>query len=278
MGTLTKLVLGKMGRLRPRPARAAAKGTIALPAPDTSGGLPLMQALAARHSSREFAPDPLPLPLLSNLLWAAFGVNRAGGGRTAPSAINAQEIDVFVALPAGAYRYEPQAHELRRVAAADVRRVTGYQDFVDEAPLDLVYVADYERMRLVPAAMRNCYASVAAGAIAQNVYLYAASQGLGTVIRGWIDRAAIADALGLTHDQEVLLSQTVGYPVAARRAFRAPAGARRDSGRGPRASAAARSPTPGSRRAGAARSRPGSSGNPSSRGRPARAAAAPGRG
>jgi nitroreductase len=92
-----------------------------------------------------------------------------------------------------------------------LRRITGYQDFVDEAPLDLVYVADYTRMHLVPVGQRESYAAVAAGAIAQNVYLFAASNGLATVIRAWIDRAAIADALGLTHDQQVLLSQTVGY-------------------------------------------------------------------
>lgn len=214
MSTLTKLVLGKMGQLRPRPARLATAGSIELPAPDQSGGLPLMRALACRRSARDFASTPLPLPLLSNLLWAAFGVNRADGGRTAPSALGAQEIDVFVALPDGAYRYEPAAHRLLLVSAADVRRVTGYQDFVDEAPLDLVYVADHERMKLVPVAMRTSYASVAAGAIAENVYLCAASQGLNTVLRAWIDRAAIADALGLTHDQQVLLSQTVGYPAA----------------------------------------------------------------
>jgi SagB-type dehydrogenase family enzyme len=154
----------------------------------------------------------LPLPLLSDLVWAAFGVNRPDGGRTAPSAINAQEIDVYVALPTGAYLYDAKAHALQLVAASDLRRVTGYQDFVDEAPLDLVYVADHSRMKLVPAGSRASYAAAAAGAITQNVYLFAASYGLATVIRAWIDRAAIADALGLTHDQEVLLSQTVGYP------------------------------------------------------------------
>jgi SagB-type dehydrogenase family enzyme len=191
-----------------------ARPSIKLPAPDRRGGLPLMQALARRRSSREFARRPLPLPVLSSLLWAAFGVNRRGGGRTAPSAIDAQEIDVYVALPDGAYLYDATKHALRLVAASDLRRVTGYQDFVDEAPLDLVYVADHARMKLIPAASRESYASAAAGAIAQNVYLYAASSGLATVIRAWIDRAAIADALGLTHDQQVLLSQTVGYPKA----------------------------------------------------------------
>jgi len=154
------------------------------------------------------------LPLLSGLLWAAFGTNRKDGKRTAPTAINAQEIDVFVALPTGAYRYDAVAHELQLVASADLRRVTGYQDFVDEAPLDLVYVADHARMGMVPVGQRAAYAHVAAGAITQNVYLFCASNGLATVIRAWIDREAIANSLGLTHDQQVLLSQTVGYPKA----------------------------------------------------------------
>lgn len=215
MTTLTKLALGMMGQLRARPPKGDAPTTIALPEPDRGGGMPLMQALALRQSSREFAPDALPQPLLSNLLWAAWGVNRSGGGRTAPSALDAQEIDVYLALPSGAYRYDARDHCLQLVAAADLRRVTGYQDFVDEAPLDLVYVADHRRMAMVPVAQRASYASVAAGAIAQNVYLFAAANGLATVIRAWIDRDAIADALGLSHDQQVLLSQTVGYPAPA---------------------------------------------------------------
>ena len=212
MNTLTKLVLGMMGRLRPKPAKGDTATSISLPSPEKSGGLPLMEALAKRQSFRDFSPDPLPLQLLSNLLWAAYGMNRADGGRTSPSALNVQEIDIFVALPSGAYRYDAATHELQLVASSDLRRITGYQDFVDEAPLDLVYVADHSRMSLVPVGQRESYASVAAGAITQNVYLFAASNGLATVIRAWIDRAAIADALGLTHDQQVLLSQTVGYP------------------------------------------------------------------
>ena len=212
MNTLTKLALGAMGRLRPKPAQGDAMQQIALPAPEKIGGMPLMEAIAARHSAREFSPKQLPLPMLSNLLWAADGINRPGGGRTAPSAINAQEIDVYVALPSGAYLYDAAAHALRLVAGSDLRRVTGYQDFVDDAALDLVYVADHGRMKLVPAASRESYASVAAGAITENVYLFAAGNGLSTVIRAWIDRDAIANALGLAHDQQVLLSQTVGFP------------------------------------------------------------------
>jgi hypothetical protein len=212
MSTLAKIALGMMGRLRAEPSRGDAAPALTLPAAERRGGLPLMDALAGRRSSRDFAPDALPLALLSSLLWAAYGVNRADGGRTAPSALNAQEVDIFVALPAGAYRYDAAAHELRLVAAADLRRVTGYQDFVDEAPLDLVYVADHARLKMVPVEQRAAYAYTAAGAIAQNVYLFAAANGLATVIRAWIDCAAIAEALGLTHDQQVLLSQTVGYP------------------------------------------------------------------
>lgn len=214
MNTLTKLALGMMGALRPKPPTGNPATSIALPPPVKGGGAALMDALAQRKSSREFKRKPLPRPLLSNLLWAAYGVNRADGGRTAPSALNAQEVEVFIALPAGAYRYNATSHRLDQVVASDLRRITGYQDFVDEAPLDLVYVADHRRMGLVPVAQRESFASAAAGAIAQNVYLFAAANGLATVIRAWIDRDAIADALGLTHDQQVVLSQTVGFPKA----------------------------------------------------------------
>jgi len=212
MSTLTKIALGVMGKLRPKPPLGDSATTITLPPVDKHGGLPLMEALAQRRSGRDFAPDALPLPLLSELLWAAWGVNRANGNRTAPTAVDCQEIDLYVALPAGAYLYDATHHVLQLAAASDIRRVTGYQDFVDEAPLDLVYVVDHARMKLVPAGQRERYACVATGAIAQNVYLFAASAGLSTVLRAWIDRAAIADTLGLTHDQQVLLSQTVGFP------------------------------------------------------------------
>jgi nitroreductase len=211
MNALTKLALGAMGRLRPTPAKGDTIPKITLPAPDKAGGIPLMEAIAKRLSAREFAPRELPLALLSRLLWAANGVIRGDGGRTAPSAMNAQEIDVYVALPSGADLYDA-ACALRLVAGSDIRRVTGYQDFVDQAALDLIYVADHGRMTLVPAGSRENFASAAAGAIAQNVYLFAAGNGLSTVIRAWIDRDAIANALGLSHDQQVLLSQKVGFP------------------------------------------------------------------
>lgn len=212
MTTLTKLVLGAMGRLRPEPALGEAASRIELPSPRREGGKPLMQALNERQSQRAFRPDALPMQLLSDLLWAADGVNRAPDGRTAPSALHANEIVIYVALPEGAYRYEPADHALVLAAGTDVRRVTGYQDFVDDAPLDLVYVADHARMTLVPVSQQGPYAHVAAGAVAQNVYLYCASAGLATVLRAWIDREAIAQSLGLRMSEQVLLSQTVGYP------------------------------------------------------------------
>lgn len=213
MNMLTKMALGLMGQLKPEPPTGDAEAVISLPRPDIQGGMPLMQALAYRQSRREFDPSPLSDQTLSELLWAAAGINRdEHTGRTFPSAMNGQEVDVYVALPAGVYRYQAATHSLLLTRAVDVRRVTGYQDFVDTAPLDLVLVADHSRMKLVPAAQRESYASVCAGAIAQNVYLYCASARLSTVIRAWVDRTALAQAMGLSNEQQVLLSQTVGQP------------------------------------------------------------------
>lgn len=215
MNTLTKLALGMLGQLKAQPASGDAAPAIALPAAAQQGGQPLFATLRQRQSQREFAPEPLAPQQLADLLWAAAGINRpALGGRTAPSALNAQEVDVYAAMASGLYRYDPAAHALRQVAAADVRRVTGYQDFVDGAPLDLVYVADHARMKLVPAAQREAFAFAAAGAMAQNVYLCCASQGLATVIRAWFDHRALAAAMSLGTDQQLLLAQTVGRPVA----------------------------------------------------------------
>jgi hypothetical protein len=216
MGTLTKVALSFIGQLKPDRARARATApSIALPKPQTQGGIPLMQAIALRCSVREFAPTALPRQVLSNLLWAAFGVNRPQtNGRTAPTAMGAQEIDVYVALADGLYIYEPFAHGLSLVAGVDARNVTGFQDFVDDAPLDLVYVADHAHMDRVPSDQRHAYSAVAAGAIAQNVYLYCASAGLVSVVRGWLDREALSKALRLTSHERVIVAQTVGYPIA----------------------------------------------------------------
>jgi len=187
--------------------------TIKLPAPQTSGGKPLMQALKDRHSSREFSRREIPLEVLSNLLWAAFGINRPKtGGRTAPSAHNWEEIDVYVATAEGVYLYEPQEHALKPVLAQDVRARTGVQPFVEEAPVNLVYVADLTRMTEATPEDKAWYSGPDAGFVAQNVYLFCASEGLAVVVRGMVDRAALGKLLSLTPDEKIMLAQSVGYP------------------------------------------------------------------
>jgi SagB-type dehydrogenase family enzyme len=188
--------------------------SIALPPPRTEGGATLLQALKLRRSAREFAVRPLPTDVLSTLLWAAFGFNRpATGGRTAPSAHNWQEIEVYAALPEATYRYDPAGHVLRLQASGDLRALTGVQDFVGRAPLNLVYVADFARMTDASAEDRAFFTATDAGVIAQNVYLFCASAGLACVVRGLVDRRKLAPALGLRADQRIALAQTVGFPA-----------------------------------------------------------------
>jgi SagB-type dehydrogenase family enzyme len=194
---------------------AAAPGdTIALPAPDTVGGMPLMAALKHRSSAREFSNRQLSDTLLGNLLWAAFGVNRpASGKRTAPSAMDKQEIDVYAALASGVYVYRAKGHLLTRVAAADVRAQTGRQAFVSQAPLNLVFVADLTRLKNPEDETALRWAAADAGFISQNVYLYCASAGLVTVVRGSFDEKELAPALKLGPKQKAILAQTVGFPA-----------------------------------------------------------------
>jgi SagB-type dehydrogenase family enzyme len=186
---------------------------IALPKPHMEGGMPLMKALAARSTSREFGPGELPLQVLSDLLWAADGVNRPDSGkRTAPSAMNVQNIDIYVALKNGLYVYDAKANTLDPVLSEDVRGTMGTQPFVKDVPLNLVYVADYAKMARGSDADKALYSAAHAGFIGQNVYLFCASEGLATVVRGLIDREAISKVMKLRPDQRVLLAQSVGYP------------------------------------------------------------------
>ena len=192
-------------------------GVVTLPPPETAGGMPLMQALKARHSTRAFGSKPLPPQVLSNLLWAANGVNRPESGhRTAPSAHDWREIDVYVTTADGAYRYDPPTHTLHKVVAGDIRPLAGVQDFVATAPLNLVYVADLDRMSGGSAEDKAFYSATDTGFIAQNVYLYCASAGLAVVVRGLVDREALAAALGLKKHQRIILAQSVGYPAGAK--------------------------------------------------------------
>ncbi len=183
-----------------------------LPRPVTEGGKPLMEALKARSSARSFSDQKLPAQVLSNLLWAAFGVNRPDSGkRTAPSAMNIREIDVYVAIAEGLYLFDAEAHKLTPVLAKDIRAMTGSQDFVKDAPLNLIYVADLSKMGKFPAEKQRYYSAANTGFISQNVYLYCASEGLGTVVRDYIDRPPLKEAMKLRPEQEIILAQTVGY-------------------------------------------------------------------
>jgi nitroreductase len=183
-----------------------------LPAPRTHGGKPLMQALQERRSTREFSPQPLPPQVLSDLLWAAFGVNRSTNShRTAPSTMNAQEIDLYVATAAGVFLYNAPAHQLKPVLAEDLRARTGGQAFVQEAPIALIFVADLGRLAKAKPEDREFYAAIDTGFISQNVYLFCASEGLATVVHD-LNKPALARALDLRPNQRVIIAQSVGYP------------------------------------------------------------------
>ena len=194
-------------------AAAQELAPIQLPAPQTEGGKPLMQALKLRATARAFAPDPLPKQTLSTLLWAAWGINRPKEGkRTAPSARNWQEIDVYVVTATGAYLYDAAANTLKPIVAGDLRALTGAQEFVKEAPVTLVFVADTTRMKGSQADTQQAYAFADAAFISQNVYLFCASEGLATGVRAMVDRPALAKALKLGASQIIAFAQSVGLP------------------------------------------------------------------
>jgi len=186
---------------------------ITLLAPQTDGGKPLMQVLKQRQSSRAYSSEALPLQVLSNLLWAANGVNRPESGkRTAPTAANWQEVDIYVALAEGLYLYDAKAHILKPVLAEDIRAATGRQAFVKDAPVNLIFVADHSRMGKGSVGDKDFYSATDAGFVSENVYLFCASEGLATVVRGNVDRPELAKVMGLRPDQKIVLAQSVGYP------------------------------------------------------------------
>ncbi len=192
---------------------------LSLPAPRMEGGRPLMQALKDRQSSRAFSTKKLPAQVLADLLWAAAGINRPDSGkRTAPSARNWQEVEVYAVMEEGAYLYDAKANHLKAIAKGDLRKLAGRQDFVASAPLNLVYVADATKMTGSSAGEeRALYQGADTGFISQNVYLFCASEGLATVVRAMVDRKALAEALKLPEQKKITLVQTVGYPASAGR-------------------------------------------------------------
>ncbi|MGA2792898.1 MAG: nitroreductase family protein [Roseiarcus sp.] len=197
----------------PTAAAATDLRAIELPPPWKDAGKPLAQAVWARRSTREFADKPVPIEVLSNLLWSACGVNRpATADRTVPSWRHAIESEIFVAAADGAWSYDAKAHRLTQVLTDDIRAQTGVQDFVGTAPLDLVYVADGSRLEGASADEKRLWAYTDTGFIGQNVYLFCASEGLATVFRGSLDRTRLAQTLQLPVAKFVTCAQTVGYP------------------------------------------------------------------
>jgi SagB-type dehydrogenase family enzyme len=181
--------------------------------PDLKSGKSLMISLNERKSSREFSKKDLPIQELSNLLWAANGINRTAEGKhTAPSARNWQDIDIFVVMKEGVYLYDATLSQLKPIVSGDFRSSAGTQEFVANAPVNLVYVSDYSRMKDAKEDSKPVYAAADAAFMAENVYLYCASADLAVVVRASVDKEKLAVVLKLNFTQNIVLAQTVGYP------------------------------------------------------------------
>lgn len=186
---------------------------IPLQPPETQRGKPLMQALRDRKSERSFADRPLTVQELSNLLWAANGINRSNGHRTAPSARNVQEFDLYVIRQDGIYVYEPKQHQLRPIAAGDHRKSAGNDSYVATAPLNLIYVADLSKISWTrDPNVKLRIAGLNVGFIAENVALFCSSEGLNSVPRISIDTDSLSTILKLRPEQKIILATTVGPP------------------------------------------------------------------
>jgi SagB-type dehydrogenase family enzyme len=181
--------------------------------PDKTRGSALMKALSDRMSVREYDSRDLSLQDLSDLLWAANGINRPDGRRTAPTASNRQEIDVYAIRADGAYFYDAQAHSLKPVARGDLRgAVAGQQDFAKTAPVSLLIVINLEKLGNPTAEQTKLMGSVDAGIVCQNINIFCAAVGLVTVPRGSMDKAELQKALKLSDTQLIILNKPVGYP------------------------------------------------------------------
>ncbi|MCX7044027.1 MAG: SagB/ThcOx family dehydrogenase [Candidatus Sumerlaeota bacterium] len=185
-----------------------------LPQPQTDGGKPLMQALKERKTVRAMSDKVISPQILSNLLWAAFGVNRPETGkRTAPSAMDSQEIDIYVATAAGLSLYDAKEHALKPILKEDMRSKIGGPTAGKTAPLSLIFVADFAKMKKASEDKKPFYSAIDTGYISQNVYLFCASEGLGTVVHDGVDRKTLPTLMNLRPDQKIILGQCVGYPA-----------------------------------------------------------------
>jgi nitroreductase len=207
------VVLALTGSLLAAPSSPAAElPPVQLPKPRMEGGKPLLQALKDRKSVRDFKADSLAPQVLSDLLWAGFGVNRPEiDHRTAPSAMNSQEIEIYVATADGLFLYDAKPHQLKPVLSEDIRAKTTGQPTLREAPVALIFVADLTRMTKAKPEDKEFYAGIDSGFISQNIYLFCASEGLATVVHD-LDRPGLAQAMKLKPEQKVVIAQAVGYP------------------------------------------------------------------
>lgn len=185
---------------------------IQLPQPNTKGGMPLYEALSNRQTNREFSDKELTDQQLADLLWCANGENRNDGKRTAPSARNAQEIDIYVFNNKGVYLYVPEKNMLKMVIPEDMREgMSSRGKMIMAAPVTLLFFANYDKMNGFDEAGREFYGATDAGFVSQNVYLYCAANNLNTVVMGAIDRPKIMEILKV--DGKPVLAQPIGYPV-----------------------------------------------------------------
>ena len=185
---------------------------INFPEPDREGGMPLMKTLNERHTSRAFSSRELPVELMGNLFWAACGTTREKY-RTAPSAVNWQEVRAYAVTKDGIYLYHEQGHYLEKLIEGDFREFAGTQPFVKDAPLTIVLVADYTRMGNIGEEDRLKYSWADAAYISQNIYLFCTSENLNTGVRGLIDRELLSEKMQLDENHKIILAQCVGYPV-----------------------------------------------------------------
>lgn len=189
-----------------------AQDMIQLPEPQKTGGKPLMEALNERSSSRDFIDKDLTQQQLSDLLWAAYGINRPELGKhTIPTSRNRQDIEVYITTSNGVFFYHPEEHALVTISDQDKREVAGKQDFVKVASVNLIYVSDFDKLGDSPDDIKTMTAATHCGFIGQNVYLYCASEGLISVFRAMIDKEKITELLKLEGNKHVIYSQSVGY-------------------------------------------------------------------
>lgn len=193
-------------------AKSIAQQEILLPEPQKTGGMPLMEALSKRVTCRSFDSKNLTSQQLSSLLWAAFGINRPDGKRTAPSARNFQETDIYVLMEQGAYMYQAKANKLIQVLNDDIRNLGGTQSFVKDAPVTLILIADLSKMGNGKTEEKINFAYIDAGYVSQNIYLFCTSEGLATGARAGIDHQVLSKKLNLRESQAIILAHCVGYP------------------------------------------------------------------